>query len=155
MELHARAAAVVGCADFLHGPLCDPAGEFLAVNCFIPRNLHRHHIGEGIDYGNSDAMQPARGCVCLVRELPTRVQGAQNHLQRRFPRVFRMLIHRNTASVINNHDFVIGLKMQLNPVGMPGHSLIHCIVQDLPHQMMQRALIRAANIHARTLADRF
>ena len=45
-------------------------------------------------------------------------------------------------------------ELELDPGGMAGHRLVHGVVQHLGHQMMQRPLVGAADIHARAPADR-
>ena len=41
----------------------------------------------------------------------------------------------------------------LDVIAMPGEMFVHGIVQHLAHAMMQRALVRAADIHAGFFAD--
>ena len=42
-----------------------------------------------------------------------------------------------------------------NLVAIPGHGLVHRVVDDLPHQVVKAGLTRGANVHARTHADGF
>ena len=65
-----------------------------------------------------------------------------------------MLANRHAAAIIPNCQPVAAFQMDIDPVGMAGHGLIHRIVQNLRRQMMQRALIRAADIHAGAVAYR-
>ena len=66
-----------------------------------------------------------------------------------------MRINRNAASVVAHHDTEISQQFDLDPAGMAGDRLVHRIVEDLGHKVMQGAFIGAADIHAGALADRF
>ncbi len=48
----------------------------------------------------------------------------------------------------------VGTKFDLDEIGMSGQRLVHRIVDDFGEQMMQRLLVGAADIHARTAANR-
>ena len=63
-----------------------------------------------------------------------------------------MRVDRDTAAIVADSDRIIIVKFNFNPVGMACNSLIHRVVQNFGNQMMQRPLIRAANIHARAFA---
>ena len=41
-----------------------------------------------------------------------------------------------------------GIELDLDAAGMPGHSLVHGIVEKLGNEMMQRIGIRSTDIHA-------
>ena len=47
------------------------------------------------------------------------------------------------------------MHLNLNAAGMTGNCLIHGIVQNLRHKVMQGAFVGAAHIHAGAQADRF
>ncbi len=64
-----------------------------------------------------------------------------------------MRINRHPAPIVADGDGMIGGQLHLDPIGMARHGLIHGVVEDFGHQMMQRALISAANIHTRPFAD--
>ena len=66
-----------------------------------------------------------------------------------------MRINRHTTAIVADCDGVICGQFNLNPIGMTRDSLVHRVVKDFCHQMVQGAFIGAANIHARALADGF
>ena len=47
-----------------------------------------------------------------------------------------MRVDRNTAAIIADGDRIIAVQLNLDPVGMSGHGLIHRVVQDFGNQMM-------------------
>ena len=100
-------------------------------------------------------MQAARGFIRLVREFTARVECRHDHFQRGLFREFRVWIHRNAPPIVRDGDEAFGVELDLDPAGMAGDGLVHGIVQHFGEQMVIGALIRAADIHARTFADRF
>ena len=66
-----------------------------------------------------------------------------------------MRVDGDAATVVAHSDGVIGVKLHLDPVGMARDGLVHGVVEDLGHHVMQRAVVGAADIHARPLAHGF
>ena len=64
-----------------------------------------------------------------------------------------MRFDRDAAAVVRDGAGTVGLQFDLDPAGMPCDRLVHRVVQDLGHQVMQRALVGAADIHARPQPD--
>ncbi len=48
----------------------------------------------------------------------------------------------------------VGVELDLDAVGVAGDRLVHGVVEHLRHQVVQGALVGAADVHARALADR-
>jgi hypothetical protein len=69
------------------------------------------------------------------------------------PGNFGMRIDRDAAAVVADGDGVVGVQLHLDAAGVAGHRLVHRVVEDLGHQMVQRAFVGAADIHAGPLAD--
>lgn len=46
------------------------------------------------------------------------------------------------------------VQLDLDQLGMAGHGLVHGVVQHLGEQVVERPLIRAADVHAGAFADR-
>ena len=153
VEGHGGAPAVGGRADLLHRALRDAAREALLKEFTVPRDLYDHGIAERVDHRSANPVQTARGLIGLARELAARVQGAEDHLERRFVGKLRVRVDRDAAAVVADGDRVIGVQLHLDPVGMARDSLVHRVVEHLGHHMVQRALIGAADIHAGTFAD--
>ena len=109
-------------------------------------------FGEGIDDGNADAMQASGNLVGVVIEFSARVQDGHDHFGSGSP-FFRMDIDRNSAPVIRNHDGVVVFDGDLDVGAMPCQGFVDGIVHHLEHHVMQAAaIVRVADVHARTLA---
>ena len=65
-----------------------------------------------------------------------------------------MRIYRDAAPVIAHRHPSRGPELELDSRGKPGHRLVHCVVERLGREMMQRPLVGAADIHARPPAHR-
>ena len=63
-------------------------------------------------------------------------------------------IHGNAAAVVAHRDRVVGGQLQIDAGGVAGHRLVHGVVQDLRHQMVEPPLIGAADEHGGTPAHR-
>ncbi len=66
-----------------------------------------------------------------------------------------MRIDRDAAAVVADGDRVILVQLDLDPGGMAGDGLVHRVVEDLGDEVVQRAFIGAADIHAGAFADGF
>ena len=65
-----------------------------------------------------------------------------------------MRIDRNAAAVVAHHDAAVGVELELDAAGMAGHRLVHGVVEHLGGEMVKRALVGAADIHAGAAAHR-
>ena len=117
-------------------------------------NFHLEPFADRVDALRADAVGAAGKLVAALTILAARVQRRQHHLHAG-NLVLRMNVHRNAAPVVADRDRAIHMNRHLDLVAMPGEMFVHGIVQHLAHAMMQRALIRAADIHARLLAHGF
>ena len=99
-------------------------------------------------------MQTARSLIGLAGKLAARVKGAEDHLQRRLAGKLGVGIERHATAIVADGQRIVGVQLHLDPVGVTGDRLVHGVVEDLGHQVMQRALVRAADVHAGSLADR-
>ncbi len=154
VEGHCRATSVGGRTHFLHRPQGDAAREALLVQLFVLGDLHNHAVGQCVDNRGAHTVQTAGGLIGLPAEFATRVQGAKDHLERGFVRELGVRIDRNAAAVVADGDSVIGMQLNLDPVGVARDSLVHRVIKDLGHKVVQRAFIRAADIHAGAQANR-
>ena len=74
--------------------------------------------------------------------------------ERGFVLEFRMRIDRHAAAIVRDRQIAVFIEIDVDEIGMAGNGLVHGIVDDFGEQMVQRAFVRAANIHARTPANR-
>ena len=154
MEAHLGAAPVGRAAELLQLALRLAAFERHAIELLAARDLDLQPVGEGVDHRHADAVQAAGGLVDLGVELAAGVQRAHDHFQRRLVLELGMRIDRHAAAVIGDGNEAVLVELDLDPVGVAGHRLVHRVVDDFREQMMQRLLVGAADIHAGTAADR-
>ncbi len=60
-----------------------------------------------------------------------------------------MLVHRDAAAIVAHRQPVALGQRYLDAVGVPGHRLVHRIVDYLGGEMVQRPLVDPADIHSR------
>jgi len=153
MEQHGGAAPVLHRAHLGDRAQRRATAEFLAIQLALARHLDHQAVGQGIHHRDADAMQAARHLVGVAAELAARVQGGKDDFQRALVRELRVRINRDAAAVIPDGGATGGVQFQLDPAGVAGHRLVHGIVQHLGHQMVKRAVVGPADIHAGTAAD--
>jgi hypothetical protein len=66
-----------------------------------------------------------------------------------------MRIDRNAAAVVTHRDPAFGAELQFDAGGEPGHRLVHRVVERLGGEVMEPALVGAADIHAGAATHRF
>ena len=153
-EAHLGAAAVRRLAGVLQFALRLAALERHSIKFLAARDLDLHALGKRIGDRNADAVQPAGSLVDFRIELAAGMQRAHDHFERGFLWKFRVRIDRNAAAVVGDGDEAVRGHLDLDPVGMAGERLVHGVVDHFGEQVMQRLLVGAADIHARTAAYR-
>jgi hypothetical protein len=91
----------------------------------------------------------------LFAELAARVEHREDDLERRFARIFGM---RSTGMPRPLSTMVMrlpGCQRHVDARGVAGDRLVHRIVEHFGGEMVERALVDAADIHARAAADGF
>ena len=106
-----------------------------------------------VDDADADAVEAAGGAVRLALELTARVEGGHDDLERGLARIFGMRVDRDAAAVVEDGQAVAGLQRDLDAAGVAGDCLVHRIVDDLGGEVVERALVGAADVHARAAAD--
>ena len=132
------------------------AGEALAIELTPARHLDLEGLGQGVDHRHADPVQAARGLVDLGIELTPRMEGGHDHLERGLLRELWMRIDGDAPAVVGDGDGAVGMQLDLDEGGVPGHRLVHRVVDHLGEQVMEAVALGAggADIHARPLADR-
>ena len=125
----------------------------LAPQGFLACDFDLNALREGVDDGDADPVQTARRLVGLVRELAAGVEHSQHHLQSGLVFIFGVRIDGNAAAIIGDGDIALRVNHDLDPVRPAGNGLVHRVVEDFREQVVIGALVRAANIHARTSSD--
>ena len=147
-------APVGGRPEVLDRPLRDPAREFLRIELLVARDLDAGVGRQRVDHADADAMQTAAGGIGLARKLAARMQGGEDHLQRRLARELGVLVNRDAAAIIGDRKAVAFIKPHLDPRCMARDRLVHRVVEHFGGEVVKGALVRAADIHARAAADR-
>ena len=154
LEADGGAAAVVDLAEVLELALGMAALERHLVELLAARDLDLEQRGEGVDHGDADAVQAARGLVNLGVELAAGMQRAHDDFKRGLLREFRMRIDRDAAAVVGDGEEAVGRQFDADERRMSRQRLVHGVVDHLGEQVMQRLLVGAADVHAGAAADR-
>ena len=131
-----------------------PLGVGLLPQHAVARHLHLHLLGQRVDHGTADAVQAAGGVVGLAAELPARMQGRENDLQRTEILEFRMRVDRDATAIVAHRQPVACLHRHLDEAGMAGHRLVHGVVEDFGGQMVQRGSRRCRRYTCRDAGGR-
>ena len=132
---------------------CHALLEAYAVNLAVAFDFDVHRRGERIDDGDADAVQAARHLVAFAAELAARVQDGQDDLDRRLAALVH--VDGDASPIVDDSDAVVLFNRHVNMVAIAGQSLVNRVVDHLVDEMVQAALRRAADIHARALSYGF
>ena len=148
-EAHRRPATVGGTAGRGNRAQGHTARIALDVERPIARDLDHKLAGERVDHGHADTMQAAGSLVHLAAELPARMQRGHDDLERTLVGKLGVRVDRDAAAIVAHGDSVGGGELELDARGVARHGLVHGVVQHLGHEVVQRALVGPADIHAR------
>ena len=81
------------------------------------------------------------------------MERGHDHLERRLARIFGVRVDRDAAAVVDDGQAVAGLERDLDAAGVAGDGLVHRIVDDLGGEVVERAGVGAADVHARPATD--
>ena len=65
-----------------------------------------------------------------------------------------MRVDRDAAAIVGDRQAVARLQRDLDPRRMAGDRFVHAVVDDFGGEVVKRALVGPADIHARAAADR-
>ena len=116
-------------------------------------DAHPHLFRERVHDRGAHAVQTAARLIGAVIELAARVQGRHDDALRRD--ALPMHLDRNAAAVVPHGTGTVLLEDNVNLAAVARKMFIDRIVHDLVNQVIQRLLPDAADVHARTLSDRF
>ena len=149
-EADGRAGAL-GLADYLEVVEHLAARILLLVDPSVLIDVDLHVLGERVDHRRADAVQTAGDLVAAAAELAARVQNRQADLDRGAADL-RVNTDREAASVVLHRAGAVLVQRDDDLVAEARQRLVHRVVHDFIHQMVQAALVRRADIHARPLA---
>ena len=125
--------------------------KFHLINLAVARNLHLEPFADRIHALGAHAVRAAGKFITALAVFAAGMQRRQHHLHAGNT-VLRMNIHRDAASVVADGNRAVHMNGHFNLIAMTRQMFVHGIVQHLADAMMQRAFIRAADVHARLLA---
>ncbi len=150
-DRRARAADVI--SQFLEFRDGYAARVVLLVENAAALDLRDERLGERVDDGRADAVQPAARDIVRAVELAARVQRRQDDLEGGLF-LGRVEVDGDAAAVVGHADgFPVAVQRDLDKRRVAVRGLVHGVVDDLPHEMVQAALARPADVHAGPLAD--
>ncbi|MGX1476000.1 UNVERIFIED_CONTAM: hypothetical protein RKD50_004808 [Streptomyces canus] len=109
--------------------------------------------GQGVHHGDTHAVQTAGDRVAAAAELAARVQHRQYDLDGRLA-LGGDDAHRDASAVVDDAHAAVGQDRHVDGVRVAGQRLVHGVVDDLLHQVVQAALAGRADVHTGSLADR-
>ncbi len=147
------AALVGGRADFFELGGGEAFREGLAVELLVAGDLDDGLGRERVDDADADAVEAAGGAVRLALELTARVEGGHDDFERGLARVFGVRVDGDAAAVVEDGQAIARLQRDLDAAGVAGDRFVHRIVDDLGGEVVERAGVGAADVHARAAAD--
>ena len=113
-------------------------GKFLGEQEPIATHLCAQEFRKPVHDRCANTVQSASDLVGPTAEFAAGMQGG-HHCFEGILACGGMNIHRDPPAIVGNGDQPIFRNVHINPGAVAGHGLIHRIVQDLDHQMLQTA----------------
>ena len=140
------------------------AGDDLACRVLLAREAHLvkpavgcdfdfDPFGERVDDRSADAVESAGVAVGIVAEFAARVQLGKDDLHAGDAHLF-VNLHGNAAAVVHDRDGVVLMERDGDLVGIAVCRLVDGVIDDLPEEVVESALSRRADVHARAHANR-
>ena len=123
--------------------LGDAALVVLGVGLAVAEDLEVEVLGERVDAGDADAVQAGGDRVGVVVELAAGVQHREHHLGRG-ALLGRVHLGGDAAAVVDHADRVVDVDGDVDVLAVPGERLVDRVVDDLPDQLVQARVVRAA-----------
>ena len=98
-------------------------------------------------------MQTAAGLISRIIKLTAGMQGRKYQTFGTHP--FCVHLYRHTAAVVFHGSGTVFFQGHFDLAAVPGQMLVHRVVHDLIHQMVQTFCGYTADIHSRTYPDGF
>src|SRR5579875_173383 len=149
-EPHRRAGPVALAGD-TEGAYALASFEPLFEALPVPPNFDLEPLGERVDHGDADAVQPARDLVAPAAELAAGVQHGHHDLDAGLAHLGDG-IDGNTAAVIADRNAAVGVQHHVDLLCEAGEGFIDAIVHDLEDQVMETPASGAADVHPGALA---
>jgi len=156
--LHVRPEAdggtgAVGLADDLQVVERLSALILLLVDLAVLIHVDLKVAGQRVDHRRAHAVQAAGDLVAAASEFAAGVQHRQAHLDSGSPHL-GVNAHREAAAVVLDGNGAVFVERDDDVIAEAGQRLVHRVVDDFVHQVVQPALICGADIHAGPAAHR-
>ena len=132
----------------------DAALELLVVASAVAADVDAHRLGEGVDDGGPDAVEPAGDLVGAAAELSPGVERGHDGLEGRAMRG-GVGVDGDATAVVGDGDEPVGVHVDGDAVAVAGHRLIDAVVDDLVDEVVQASLVGAPDVHAWPPPDGF
>ena len=107
--------------------------------------------GQGVDDRDADAVEAARHLVAAAAELAAGVEHRVHDLERVL--AGRVPPDGHAAAVVLDGHLAVRVDRDDDGRRVAGHRLVDRVVDDLPHEVVEAADVRRADVHARAPAD--
>ena len=133
----------------LHGQVRrgDTAHVFLGIQHSVAPHLSPKVLGKTVYHRGTNAVEPAGHLVGPSAELATGVQGRHHSFQCALAGS-GMYVDRDAPAIVRNGNKAVRRDIQIDPGAVAGHCLVHCIVENFYHQVLQTAQPGGADVHA-------
>src|SRR5581483_5045583 len=145
-------AGVEAVLDYLELAGGDAAVVGLAVDLAIAADFHPDVAGERVHDGGADSVQARRDLVGLAAELAAGVEQRHHRLEGGLAGR-RVGVDGYAHAVVAHGDAAVFRDVDPDAVAAAGHGLVDAVVDDLRNQLVQAALVGAADIHAGPAPD--
>ena len=144
-----RGAGPLGFAGYFHRRYRYPALVFLGMNFTVEMDIDSAPLGKAVDHRGADAVQTAGYGIRLAAEFSAGMEHGHNCFQGGY---FSGGVnpHRDTAPVVLDADGFILFNNGGNLITAAGHSFIDAVIDNFVNQMMEPALVGAADVHPGT-----
>ncbi len=141
------------------------AGGTQAPAGLPPLERHRPDLAVSLDLdleptrqrvhdADAHSVQTPGDLVATATELATRVQDGERHLHAGLP-VLGNVVYGDAPAIICDRDRVVGVDDDIDRGAEPCQRFVHRVVDDLVDQVVEAFGTCRANVHARSLANRF
>ena len=127
--------------------------EVLTPQVALALDFSFHAGGQCVHHGNTHAVQTAGNRIGIRIELAAGVQLGHDHLDGRH--ACGVHLHGDTAAIIDDLNAAIFQQFYFNLGGITRHGLIHGVIHDFPHQVVQAAFTGGTDVHAGSLTNGF
>jgi hypothetical protein len=129
-------------------------GILLGIGPSIPADFRSQVFGQTVDHRPTDSVKSAGDFIRTAAELSSGVQSSHYSFQGGFSGGW-VDIYGDATTVVLNRDYTFGIQFDFYQVTKASHGLIDGVIENFVDQVMQTALVGAADVHTRADSNRF